>query len=337
MKDYLIAAAIFILILLFTPMLMAGTGKNVNNDGYTYAIAEKAANTGAKGTAFKICDAKSGAQSTVPGFDFICGVVAGEMPSRYDEEALKAQAVAAFSYCCCLRDKSGDAYITTGSSVAYLPRNSAERLWGANFETQWGKIENAVREVYGNALFYNGEVIQANFCSMSSGITESSKDVFGDDLPYLVEVASPGDKLEKDYETHVTVTLKQFKAKAADFCGKAEFDGNPGKFLTDIKRSGAGGVVTATLCGKKISGSQIRELFGLRSTNFTLSYSDGKFNFDVKGYGHGVGMSQCGAQYMALHGKSWREILEWYYKGTTVGDYLDANGNGTVITNVKKT
>lgn len=324
MKDYLIATAIFIVILLTVPLLMAETGKNMNNDNQLYAITASSMKSGQQDITFNISDPSSGNNISVDGFDFICGVVAGEMPSEYDDEALKAQAVAAFSYCCYKREKaSGNApYITIGTDVTYLSRESAKEKWGDSFESRWGKIENAVREVYGKALFYDGKVIEANFFDMSSGMTESSKNVFGTDLPYLVEVVSPGDKLEKDFKTSVTLSLEEFKSKVSQFDGSIKFAGSPSKYIKNIKRSNAGGVISADLCGKKVTGRQIREIFGLRSANFTVSYKDGKFTFDVKGYGHGVGMSQCGAQYMALHGKSWQEILRYYYKGVVIGDYL---------------
>jgi stage II sporulation protein D len=165
---------------------------------------------------------------------------------------------------------------------------------------------------------------------MSSGVTENSKDVWGNSVPYLVEVQSPGDKLQKDFETHVTVTQTDFHTSVAAVVKGAVFSSNPRSWLMDVKRSDAGGVTTATLCGKNVSGGDIRTIFGLRSTDFTVSFNSGKFTFDVKGFGHGVGMSQCGAEYMAQQGKSWQEILEWYYPGVSVGNY-DWSGDGSKI------
>lgn len=327
MKDLRTAVAIFAVALLLIPLILALSGNDVNNSSYTYSSKDEAVKPDVKDITFEVRDCRSGAQSKVAGFDLICGVVAGEMPSEYDEQALEAQAVAAFSYCCYLREHStGGAYIRIGMDVAYLPCGSAKKLWGADFERQWNKIEDAVRKVYGKALFYGGRVIEATYCDMSSGITESCKDVYGNTLPYLVEVASPGDKLEKDYLTHVTLTLRQFKAKVcASYPGASFYSGSrggPEKFLANIKRSGAGGVNTATLCGESVTGRNIRGIFGLRSANFTLDYSGGKFTFAVRGYGHGVGMSQCGAEYMARQGVSWQNILKWYYKGAVIGNYI---------------
>lgn len=334
MKDYLKVSAIFVVILLFTPMIIVNIGKSVNKPSLTYAIRQETVGTARNDITFNICSAKTNSKSNVEGFDFICGVVAGEVPAEFDDDALKAQAVAAFSYCCYQKTHEPDGYIDTGLEVAYLPENEAKKLWGTKFEERWSKIARAVSEVYGKALFYDGSVIKSNFCDMSSGTTESSADVFNEDLPYLVEVESSSDKLEKNYETKLTLSLSQFKSAVKKAYPEAKFDGNPSGFLSDIKRSSAGGVITAKLCGKKFTGLEIRSIFGLRSTNFTLEYNNGKFTFDVKGYGHGVGMSQRGAQYMALHGSSWQDILKWYYRGAEIGDYLDINGDNVI--NIKK-
>lgn len=315
MKDYIIAAAIFVLVILILPLVLANSGKRVNKSEPVYASLA----TTQGDVDFTVTEAPKGLKSTVEGFDFVCGVVAGEMPSDYDPEALKAQAVAAFSYCCYLSQHGRT--IEPGEDVAYLPRSEAQKEWGKDFSARYGKIEGAVRDVYGKALFYGGVVVEANFFSISSGVTESSRDVFGEDLPYLVEVKSPGDQLAKGYETHVAISVPQFEKKVREAYSGALF-GDPESFVTHIKRSGAGGVLTADLCGRTVPGTEIRELFSLRSTNFTVSAGGGKIDFDVKGYGHDVGMSQCGAQYMALEGKSWRQILAWYYPGTAVGDYL---------------
>ncbi len=331
MKDFIFTVAIFAIILLMTPLLLAETGNNVKHVSAAYAngtetveIDGNTNNDNAKGGSFEIDNASTGEKQQIDAFDFICGVVAGEIPAEYNTEALKAQAVAAFSYCSYIREHGfgiqGNS-ITTGENVAYLPKSEAQKLWGSNFGANWGKIENAVKSVDGKALFYDGDVIQATYYAMSSGITESSKDVWGDSVPYLVEVQSPGDKLQKDYETHVTVTKEDFHKSVAAYVKGAVFNKDPKKWIAGIKRSKAGGVITADLCGKTVSGGDIRTIFGLRAADFTVSFANGKFTFDVKGFGHGVGMSQCGAEYMAEQGKSFEEILEWYYPGVSVGNY----------------
>lgn len=320
MKDFIIPVAVFILLMLLIPMISLVNAKKVNNHVNTYASTSETISIRSDNFSFKIKNGKTGKYETVKGFDFICGVVAGEMPVSYNVEALKAQAVAALTYCL-YQNEHGS--IVTGLSVAYLTPDEQKMRWGSNYEICKKKIELAVGEVYGKVLTYDGDIIDAVFFSMSSGTTENCKDVFGKDLPYLVEVASPGDTLQKDFISHANFTLDEFKAKVKAFAKDADFSGDPAEYIKIEKRSDAGGVITARLCGKEVSGRDIRSIFGLRSANFTLSYNDGSFDFEVKGHGHGVGMSQRGAQYMAQQGKNWREILEWYYKGAEISDYSE--------------
>lgn len=319
MKDFIIYTAVFALLILILPMILTLKHKNMNKTACVYATALQTVTPRASDIFFDFKDGKTGKEMRERGFQFICGIVAGEMPASYNSEALKAQAVAAFTYCCYQKEHGG---LKTGVNIAYLPQSEAQSKWGAKFADNWGKIELAVSEVYGKALFYNGKIINATFYDMSSGTTESCKDVFGDDFPYLVEISSPGDTLQKDFITHVSFTPDEFKAKVQSFIKNPDFSGDPANYLRVNSRSGAGGVISATLCGKTVSGNDIRSIFGLRSSNFSLAYANGKYNFEVKGYGHGVGMSQCGAEYMALQGKNYKEILLWYYKGANIADYL---------------
>lgn len=341
MKESIIAAAIFIFLLLFIPFAFTGTAKSVHTAVPVHASSSEASGesaaeegggvtvAGAESGAgqFRIRSVSTGREEDVAAFDFICGVVAGEMPVEYEPEALKAQAVAAFSYCAYLREHpTGDGSIVTGLHVAYLPRAQAQTLWGSQFDANWAKIVSAVEAVRGYALFYGGDVALACYSDMSSGTTESSADVWNQALPYLVEVPSPGDKLEKDYLSRVTVKSADF-ARTAEALPGAKLQKDPRAWLRVTKRSAAGGVLEAALGGKAVTGAQVRSWFGLRSANFSLSYKKGVFTFTVRGYGHGVGMSQCGAEYLAKQGKSWRQILAWYYRGAAVGEY-DWSGSG---------
>lgn len=334
MKDFIAAVAVFMVLLLIIPTIVVGAAFDVNKQSTLNASSTGVRQAGKSAAlpddvVFKIRDAKTGAQQNVGGYELICGIVAGEMPSEYDSEALKAQAVSAFSYCMYIRENTKDGVCVTGKDVAYLPENSAKKLWGGDFEKQWAKIDAAVRAVYGKALFYDGRIIEANYFDMSSGCTENNNDVFGNFEPYLVEVKSPGDCLEKGFKTQVKFSLKEFESRVKAFDSKTVFGKDPSHFIEIKKRSGAGGILEAALCGKKVTGRQIRSLFDLRSANFTFAYNGGKdpsFTFVVLGYGHGVGMSQCGAQYMAKQGKNWRDIVTYYYKGAQIGDYLVSGG-----------
>ena len=153
------------------------------------------------------------------------------------------------------------------------------------------------------------------FHSTSSGKTEASKDVWGGDKPYLVSVSSPGDKESPKYKSKVEMTLSEFKKIAEENIAGVDFS----KGIADkIERSDAGGIKEITIGGITIRGTQFRSIFGLRSTNAVIGISGDKVTFDVTGYGHGVGMSQYGADAMAVSGKTWQEILNYYYPGTTL-------------------
>lgn len=330
MKDYVISVAIFIALILLLPFIITTYGKRVNNQPLAYAATVNQMPVIRNDITFNICDTKTGVERPMPGFEFICSVVAAEVPATYNEETLKAQAVAAFSYCIYNKENLND-QIKTGVNVAYISKEDAKTKFGASFDDDWQRIENAVKAVYGKAVFYNGKVADTFFFDMSSGATESGKNVFGFDAPYLVEVESESDTLEKNFLSEVTVSLADFRKKATTLCPKINFSGEPQNYLSDIKRSSSGGIISAKLCGNEVTGPALRELFSLRSANFTVSYSKSKFKFTAKGYGHGVGMSQRGAEHMALEGKSYEEILKWYYKGTQIGDYINEKDSEMII------
>ena len=253
-------------------------------------------------------------------------VVSAEMPADFELEALKAQAVAARSYLESRRnaykvsgtpEEHKGAEICTDSThcKAWISENKRRELWGIDANKNWDKISRAVTETEGQIITYNGEVISAVFHSTSSGKTEASKDVWGGDKPYLVSVESPGDKESPKYKSNVQITLAEFKKLAEENIPEVDFS----KGLIDgIKRSDAGGITEVTIGGVRIHGTKLRSIYGLRSTNATIQIQGDTVIFDVTGYGHGVGMSQYGANYMAKSGKDYREILTTYYQGTEI-------------------
>jgi len=253
-------------------------------------------------------------------------VVAAEMPADFEIEALKAQAVAARSYL----DSRLNAYRVSGNlpehkgadictdsthCKAWISEAKRRELWGADADKNWDKISRAVEETEGEVVTYSGEVISAVFHSTSSGKTEDSRDVWGGERPYLVSVDSPGDLVSPKYASQNEFTLSEFKRIAEENIEGVNF--NKG-IVSDIKRSDAGGITEVTVGGVKIHGTKLRSIYGLRSTNCEINVTDDKVTFNVKGYGHGVGMSQYGANYMAKEGKDYKEILTTYYQGTEI-------------------
>jgi len=267
--------------------------------------------------------------------DYLFGVVAAEMPASFNEEALKAQAVAARSYTLYKmqrRRENPDVYPQhNGADVctdinhckAYTAEAEARESWGADYELCAAKIRACIAATDGQAALFDGEPISAVFHAISSGRTERAVDVWGSDVPYLQSVDSPGDTLTARYASEAEYTAQEFFDILENTLG-VEIDGfSPQECIGPVTRSAAGGVTDIVLCGREVGGRQVRSAFGLRSTCFELTYDEtgGKFVFSVHGYGHGVGMSQYGAQYMALNGSSYEDIIKWYYSGVTVGVY----------------
>ena len=290
---------------------------------------EKSGNTLEKkekdGEYFKILDESSGEILKVPDKEFLIGVVASEMPAAFEEEALKAQAVASYTYFCRARNKNigkkdYDFTVNTKKQENYIKKEQMENKWGSNFEKYYGKIANVVESVFGEVIEDDGEPVLAVYHAMSSGKTEKSADVFGGDLKYLQSVESPGDKLVPGYESLVEVSLENFKANLSKINKDCNFESNPDSWVKNITRTDAGMVKIINICGADFKGSEIRKAFCLRSSNFDINYdgNSDKFIFNVRGYGHGVGMSQQGAQYMAKNGNTYKQILTWYYPGTEI-------------------
>ena len=163
---------------------------------------------------------------------------------------------------------------------------------------------------------YNDEYICAVFHAISNGTTENATDVWGGKYPYLISVSSIGDKLSPAYQSQVTFTEKEFK----EILQKegVKFTKDTEKWIEKITNTETGMVKSIQICGKTLKGTEFRTIFSLKSSTFTYEYKDKKFIFTVNGYGHGVGMSQYGADYMARQGFSYKEILEHYYQGAEI-------------------
>lgn len=258
--------------------------------------------------------------------EYLEGVVAAEMPALFPEEALKAQAVAARTYTM-KRASETPAASHKGAMVCDDPNHCKAYKSIASFAANWGasqgeyrdKIAGAVRATDGEILLYDNQPISAVFHSSSASKTERAADVWGRDVPYLQSVESVGDEAAPNYESTVTVPLDSFRAKVLETYASANLSGAPDGWFGEAVRSEAGGVKTVSVGGVNIGGRELRLMFGLRSTNFTVSASDDGVVFRTVGYGHGVGMSQYGARGLALQGMEYRAILQHYYTGTSLG------------------
>ena len=255
-------------------------------------------------------------------YDYLPGAVAAEMPALFETEALKAQAVAARTYimelCAGENPKHPEAQVCSDPNCCkgWLSDAELHEKWGDDYETNMARILEAVRGTDGEYLAYEGEPIQAVFHASSGGSTEASAAVWADE-PYLRSVTTP--ETEENVPglvTEVELTAEEVRAAAAEYCPEAELSGAPDSWFGAKTLTESGRVDSITLGGAELSGGDARRAFSLRSTDFDVEYADGRFIFTVRGYGHGVGMSQQGANLLAEEGLDYAQILAHYYPGT---------------------
>lgn len=259
---------------------------------------------------------------------YLTGVVRGEMPASFEMEALRAQAAAERSYvyyqlAAGRKDAHPDADFCTDHTCcsAYLSETAAREKWGGDFAPWNTRVEQAVSDTDGQVVLYNGRPILAVFHSSSAGRTAAAGDVWSGDLPYLVSVDSPeGEETVPNYYSTVTFTAAEAKEKLLTAHPELKLSGTPDRWFGAAAENGSGRVKTVSVGGTDIEGTELRRIFGLRSACFTVAADSESVTFRVTGYGHGVGMSQYGANQLAREGKTWQEILEWYYTGATVGN-----------------
>ena len=259
--------------------------------------------------------------------EFLLRSLAMEMSPTYHIEALKAQTVATYTYYCRRRAAQraepkaelGDADFVTPNEkfpTAYTTDN-LKQAWGDNYTLYYNKLCEAVDAVTGKTMQQDGQYIDACYFAISNGCTESAETVWGADIPYLQAVASPGDRLAAGYESTAVFTAEEVKtALAAE--PAVTLPDNPADWFGTAILSSSGTVDTIPVGGTELTGAKVRQLLGLRSATFTVAFKEGNFTFTVQGYGHGVGMSQYGADHLARQGYTWEEILQYYYTDVSI-------------------
>lgn len=275
---------------------------------------------------FRIFDLSTEEVSEVAFLDYVKGAIASEMGADFEFEALVAQGIAAFS-CGLYQQKihfaaDYDFSAAPEQKLGYITEEKAREIYGGNFEEKWAVISAAAEKALQYVLVYEGEPALSVYHAVSNGMTESSENAWGGAVPYLVSVESPGDKLYPGYETEIRISLEKaletLNKNGAGLSGKKPEDWFKGAILTP-----AGYVDRITIGAATFSGEKIRSIFGLRSSSFDVEFSEGEFIFKVRGYGHGVGLSQVGANYMAKEGATFEEILLHYYPGTEIAACSD--------------
>ena len=251
--------------------------------------------------------------------EYITGVVLREMPANFENEALKAQSVVARTYALRKAEEGGkhkNATVCTDSGCCQGFMTNQKYLEKGGENELLSKVISAVDSTAGQVLIYDGELIDATYFSCSGGQTEDAKAVWGAEIPYLQSTKSPGEENATHYVDTETFTLKEF----GELLG-ARLTGAPQNWIGKITYTEGGGVDTIYICDQEYKGTTLRQKLGLRSTAFVISIVGSTVTITTKGYGHRVGMSQYGAEAMAVQGKKYNEILAHYYKGTTLSVY----------------
>ncbi|MBQ9097640.1 MAG: stage II sporulation protein D [Clostridia bacterium] len=318
MKKYLLCHFICLLLIFIIPLtviLASNIATGINVSEYKPTLSLKS---------ITVYNSKTDKVMEMDLEEYLCGVISAEMPASFPYEALKAQAVAARTYIVkrCENSTSTDAHkgamMCTSSAHCNAWFSKEERMekWEkSEAQSNWNKIVSAVNDTSGEIMTYDGAPITAVFYAISSGKTENAEDVWGGNVPYLQSAESPYDTQAPGYSSTATFSKEEFKNIILSAGKGADLSDSPSTWYKNENRSEGGAVLDCNIGGAVFKGTEIRSLFSLRSHNYTLSYDDGSFTFNVKGYGHGVGMSQWGAKYYAEEGKSYKDILKIYYSG----------------------
>ncbi|MCM3705051.1 stage II sporulation protein D [Cytobacillus firmus] len=261
--------------------------------------------------------------------EYLKGVLASEMPANYEMEALKAQAISARTYIMkfLMSENKGD--LPQGADISdstlqqvYKNQDELKEMWkDDNYEKNIKKITRAVKETQGLVMSYNGELIDASFFAISNGYTENSEDYWTTSLPYLRSVPSPWDTKAPDFVKTKTFPVKEIESRLGVKISNE----------INVERTSSDRVSIIIISGKKLTGAEFREALGLRSTDFSLKLNGSDVQVTTRGYGHGVGMSQYGANSMASEGKNFKEILGYYYKGIKIEDIKSNQGYNKLV------
>ena len=310
------------LLALAAVLLLPAAPQAPSGDAQPFLLVVQAAEADEQSDAQTLRVLRQGICTDEPLDTYLTQVVLSELPASFAPAAMQAQAVAARTFA--LRQSAGGKHpqgaVCTNSAccqACHSPDELRARL-GDDFERAWQAAHSAVTQTQNEVLTYDGALIDAVYFSCSGGSTENAAAVWGADVPYLQCVASPGEQSAAPFSSSAVFSVADFRARILSLAPEAALDAAPEQWLGSCTRTQGGGVAQLTVGGCPLSGTQLRGLFSLHSTRFTLAYRDGAFRFDVLGYGHRVGMSQYGAQAIAQLGFDYRAILLYYYRGARV-------------------
>ena len=320
---------VFMLPIVFTKKRQAKSIENINQNAEKNIEVENYPKYDYKKYAtIKLYHSKTGEVEELPIDEYLYGVVSAEMPANFEMEALKAQAVVARTYTLYQilngNSKHGEADLCDDYSCCQAWITKDERLakWDENeAKNNWNKIVNAVNSTQGKIITYEGKPIDAFFHSNSGGITETASNVWGgQNFPYLKSVETAGEDEYAQYNSEVEITKEDLINKIREKHQEIEINYDEVDSIKILEFTESGRVKTIKLGNVQLAGTELRSLLCLKSTNFNYEIRENSVIFFVKGYGHGVGMSQTGADSLAKNGASFEEIIKHFYSGVEIVD-----------------
>lgn len=319
MKKYFAVVAIFCLLMLAIPSVsLLGKGSTHEKKPDETSIV------------FNVLDEETGEIITYSQRDYVIGAVLAEIPVSYHNESIKAQAVAANTYAIKLKLneylsptkelKGADFSNNPEKYQAFFTAEDAKEFYGENYDSNQKKVAALVDEVVNKVLVYDSIPINAAFHAISGGITESASVVWGSEISYLTPTVSAGDLTSPDFLAQVSFTSEEMQTLLIDNFPDLVLPDGPANWFKISDRSYSGSVTQIAVGDKTLTGSQLRSKLGLRSANFEVTFAENTFVFTTKGYGHGVGLSQYGANTLAQDKMSYDQILLHYYSGAALVD-----------------
>jgi stage II sporulation protein D len=278
---------------------------------------------------FRILDQTTGEVAEVSLRDYVRGAVASEMPVSFHPEALKAQAVAAHTYALHHHYtqletpdpalQGADFAADPSNMKVYITEETAREFYGEEYaDAYWAKICEAADSVLPYILEYEEEPIVAAYHAISAGQTEAAENVWIGSADYLQPTISEGDYLAPDYEVETVIDREEVRNVLQSAYPEMDLSGDPETWFAEAERSESGYILSVSVGGMDVPGKDLRTLFDLRSHNMDIAYTDAGFSFITYGHGHGVGLSQYGADFMARQGYTYEQILDHYYQGATL-------------------
>ena len=317
MKNYLLSSLFLVFLIAFAPFITLISFSTGSADDPTSVYY------GAENGRVRVLQVSSQKILSMDLTEYLIGAVASEMPASFSEEALKAQAIASYTYLKWLMlnsDSSAEALWDisddSGTHQGFLSLEQMKERWGDKYDTYYGKLKRIVESVKGEYIAYNGEPVLAVFHGISAGSTADSSELWNEPLPYLISVDAPGDKLSPDLVSVNSFTYGELSVIIENISGSSTDGIDKKEWIKIISADKNGYVISVSIGGITVSGTELKALLSLKSPNFIVKTTDSKVEFTVYGKGHGLGMSQYSADFMARQGYDYKEILGHFYTDT---------------------